>query len=97
MLNLLFYSTLASILCLVFLLSIRISFKTAQSKEKESPFECGFDPSGSSRLRFCMKFFLLGVIFVIFDVEVSLILPLPFRQVFIIVFFIVLLVGLLYE
>jgi len=66
-------------------------------KDKNSPFECGFDPRGRMRLQFCIKFFLIGVIFLVFDVEVRLILPLPFCQIFIIVFLILLFLGLGYE
>ena len=74
-----------------------ISYKKECDKEKISPFECGFDTSGSARLSFCMKFFLIGVLFLIFDVEVCLITPLNYRQTYIIMFIMVLMIGLLYE
>merc|ERR1712002_395225 len=51
------------------------TFKSGWDKEKGSPFECGFDPAGISRLPFCIKFFLVSIIFLVFDVEVTLILP----------------------
>lgn len=66
-------------------------------KEKAGPFECGFSSKGDSRLQFCMKFFLVGVIFLVFDVEVTLVLPLPYRHLSMVIFLFVLLLGLLFE
>ena len=44
-----------------------------------SPYECGFDPVSPTRVRFSLRFYVLIVLFVIFDVEVVLIVPLLFR------------------
>jgi len=73
------------------------TFKSGWDKEKGSPFECGFDPAGISRLPFCIKFFLVRIIFLVFDVEVTLILPILYAGAQVTTFVAILVVGVLYE
>lgn len=43
--------------------------------EKVSVYECGFDPYGDSRQKFEVRFFLIGILFIIFDLEISFLFP----------------------
>nr|ATN41170.1 NADH dehydrogenase subunit 3 [Diptera sp. 69 LC-2017] len=91
---------------LMMFISLLISKKSFYDREKNSPFECGFDPKSSSRIPFSLRFFLITIIFLIFDVEIVLIFPIIplFSLINIwewtivsIFFFIILLIGLFHE
>jgi len=96
-------STLISIL-LIKVNSLLITKKNY--KEKISTFECGFDPRREARLPFSIHFFLIALIFLIFDVEITIILPIPIiieminKNIWIIInliFLLILTLGTLHE
>lgn len=73
--------------------------------EKVSAYECGFDPFGEARSPFNVKFYLVALLFIIFDLEISFLFPwavsLPFLDSFgfftMAIFLFVLTLGFLYE
>nr|YP_010233760.1 NADH dehydrogenase subunit 3 [Brunneifusus ternatanus]QTA29860.1 NADH dehydrogenase subunit 3 [Brunneifusus ternatanus] len=72
----LFSSVVAMFLSVVVMgLGWVLAKRAISDREKSSPFECGFDPIKSARLPFSMRFFLLAIIFLIFDVEIVLLFP----------------------
>lgn len=53
--------------------------QSRRNRDKLVAFECGFDPMRSSRSPFSFRFFLLALLFLIFDVEVVLIFSFCYR------------------
>lgn len=73
--------------------------------EKVSSYECGFDPFEDTRLKFDVRFYLVGILFIIFDLEIVFIFPwalvlgeiktMGFATM--LVFLIILTIGFIYE
>jgi len=49
--------------------------KHKRSRTKLSPYECGMDPVGDARGRFSVKFYMVAMLFILFDVEAVFMLP----------------------
>ena len=72
--------------------------------EKQAPYECGMPPVGDARERHPVKFYLVAMIFLLFDIEVAFLYPFAmalrelrwFGFVQLVVFFAILLVGYIY-
>nr|QZZ18238.1 NADH dehydrogenase subunit 3 [Alebroides salicis] len=90
----------------VMLLVSTISKKSLIETQKSTPFECGFNPLSNKRIPFSIHFFLIAVIFLIFDIEIIIILPMvltinfSFFHIWLItsiLFLLILILGLYYE
>jgi NADH:ubiquinone oxidoreductase subunit 3 (subunit A) len=68
-----------SIICLILVLilfgiSVLLTPRI-YDEEKISIYECGFSPYGDSRTRFDVKFYLIAILFIIFDLELTFLFP----------------------
>ena len=45
------------------------------SRAKQQPYECGMEPTGDARAPVSVKFYLVGIVFILFDVEAIFLLP----------------------
>ncbi len=78
--------------------------KRVKSRVKDSPYESGIAPTGSARERFSVKFYLVGIVFILFDIEAVFLYPWAvvyrelkmFAFVEMLVFLIFILVGFFY-
>nr|AMM04566.1 NADH dehydrogenase subunit 3 [Nilssonia formosa] len=68
---------LATIISTILILLNNQLAMTKPNNEKLSPYECGFDPMKTTRLPFSIRFFLVAILFLLFDLEIALLLPLP--------------------
>jgi len=89
-------------------IAVILSFLLARhnpDKEKNAPYECGFEPFGNSRRKFDIRFYLVSILFIIFDLEVAFLFPWSialsdigwFGFYSMMIFLIILTVGFIYE
>jgi NADH-quinone oxidoreductase subunit A len=66
-------------LCLAFLLLSTVLSPNNPDPEKNSAYECGFNPFDDARMRFDVRFYLVAILFIIFDLEVAFLFPWIFQ------------------
>ena len=58
----------------IVLASLIVAFQKPD-KEKNSAYECGFEPFGDARSKFDVRFYLVSILFIIFDLEIAFLFP----------------------
>jgi len=101
----LIFSLLALVLGIVLIVLGAILSPIAPNVEKNSQYECGFAPFEDARLKFDVRFYLVAILFIVFDLEVAFLLPWAvtlestawFGLSAMAIFLLLLLVGFIYE
>ncbi|MFT7235590.1 MAG: NADH-quinone oxidoreductase subunit A [Methylophagaceae bacterium] len=74
-------------------------------EEKRSPYECGFEPFDDAHMKFDVRFYLVAILFIIFDLEIAFLFPWAivlddvgvFGLLAMFLFLAILVVGFIYE
>ena len=59
----------------VLVLSVLVGFRSKHDRAKDTAYECGKDPIGEGASRFSVKFYLVAMMFILFDIEVVFLYP----------------------
>ena len=62
----------------VLVLSVLVGFRSKHNRAKDTAYECGKDPIGEGTPRFSVKFYLVAILFILFDVEAIFLYPWAF-------------------
>ena len=101
----LIFLAVATVLGAGFLIAAFVIAPKSPDKEKVSAYECGFNAFDDARMKFDVRFYLVSILFIIFDLEVAFLFPWalalkeigPFGFFSMMVFLGVLTVGFVYE
>jgi NADH-quinone oxidoreductase subunit A len=99
------FMAVASVIALALLIAPFVVAYKQPDPEKLSAYECGFNPFDDARMKFDVRYYLVAILFIIFDLEVSFLFPwaVAFRDIgafgfwSMMVFLGVLTVGFIYE
>jgi len=83
----------------------RLSARSRNSAQKLSPYECGFEAFEDSRMKFDVRYYLVAILFIVFDLEIAFLFPWAvvlesigvFGLVAMGIFLFILVVGFIYE
>ncbi len=99
------FLAIAVVISTLFIVAAWLIAKQNPDDEKNSTYECGFEPFDDARHRFDVRFYLVAILFIIFDLEVAFLFPWAitlgdiglFGFWSMVVFLLVLTVGFIYE
>jgi NADH-quinone oxidoreductase subunit A len=66
---------IAAVIGVVFILAAAVLAPKAPDTEKLSAYECGFNAFDDARMKFDVRFYLVSILFIIFDLEVAFLFP----------------------
>lgn len=69
------YLVISSLIALIVIGLSQVVSEKKMDLEKLSAYECGFDPFGDARHTFSVKFYLVAILFIIFDLEIVFLFP----------------------
>ena len=69
------FLVIAAALALVMVAASYVLARQEPNSEKLSPYESGFEPFQNSRVRFDVRYYLVAILFIIFDLEVAFLFP----------------------
>ena len=69
------FLAIAIVLAMVMAFLPLIASKSKPDPEKLSTYECGFEPISDARRKFDVRFYLVAILFIIFDLEVAFLFP----------------------
>ncbi len=99
------FLVIAGGLALAMIVASLVLARQSPNSEKLSPYECGFEPFEDARVRFDVRYYLVAILFIIFDLEVAFLFPWAvslsdiglFGFVSMTVFLLILTIGFAYE
>lgn len=103
--NILIFIIISVLIVLILLIIAYLLSPKNKNSEKLSAYECGFEPFDESRKTFDIQFYIVGILFLIFDLEIAFMFPwavsLSYIGIFgfwvMIVFFFIINFGFIYE
>jgi NADH-quinone oxidoreductase subunit A len=98
-------TALATVLLLAGTFLGKLFSRFHDDREKRSPYECGFEPFEDTRMKFDVRYYLVAILFIVFDLEIAFLFPwaVALEKIGVVglvsmgVFLLILVVGFVYE